>query len=62
MTSTPFPFFDSEDEENVDFDYSGMGGNLTLEDHGTDTLGWAVYTFGSIWMMMKMDSRLVFID
>lgn len=45
-TSTPFPFFDSEDDENVELDFSGMGGNLTLEDHGTETLGWAVYTFG----------------
>ena len=45
-TSTPFPFFDSEDDENVDLDFSGMGGNLTLEDYGTDTRGWAVYTFG----------------
>ena len=46
VTSTPFPFFDSEDDENVELDFSGMGGNLTLEDHGTETLGWAVYTFG----------------
>ena len=45
-TSTPFPFFDSEDDENVDLDFSGMGGNLTLEDYGTETRGWAVYTFG----------------
>ena len=46
-TSTPVPFFGAQDtDEIVDFEFSGLGGNITLYDEGTPTRGWAVYTYG----------------
>ena len=47
VTSTPIPFFESEDsEDGVYFDFSGMSGNITLEEELTPARGWAVYGFG----------------
>ena len=46
-TSTPFPFIDPPtEEEGVEFDFAGLGGNLTLYETETQTRGWAVYSFG----------------
>ena len=45
-TSTPIPLFESEDPDGVNFDYSGMSGNITLEEKLNPTRGWAVYGFG----------------
>jgi len=46
-TSTPIPFFGTQEPEGgVYFDFSGTGGNISLEEQLSPTRGWAVYGFG----------------
>ena len=46
VTATPVPFFSQDAEGGVDFEFSGLGGNITLHEADTPTRGWAVYTYG----------------
>ena len=46
-TGTPVPLFDSQEEAEVEFVFSGQNTNLTFEQNAPKiNNGWAVYSFG----------------
>lgn len=46
-TNTPFPFFEPEEEPEIEFQVSGFSGNFTFTQEEVDPVsGWAVFTFG----------------
>ena len=46
-TGTQFPFFDSQEEMTVEFDYSGQNTSILYEEADVRSeISWAVYSFG----------------
>ncbi len=46
-TQTQFPFFEQEEEPEIEFQISGFSGNFTFTQEELDPVsGWAVFTFG----------------
>ena len=46
-TGTTFPFFESQEEIAVEFDYSGQNTTIFFEEQDVqNNVGWAVYSFG----------------